>query len=200
MARSEKTAEKKRQILEAALECFELHGVEATTIDMIRQASGVSVGSLYHHFGNKESIAAAVYRQGMREFGDTARQYLAEAESLEDKVKALVYADVDWIADNPSWAKFVFHYRRVALQGDKKNEWAKDLNTFYKELINEFLSAYQDGSIKKLPFELYSPMIVGPVHEYARHWLAGRSKVPIKQHREIFAEMAWQGLKVDFES
>lgn len=197
MVRSEKTAEKKRQILEVALQCFEEHGVEATTIDMIRQASGVSVGSLYHHFGNKESIAAAVYIQGMRDFGDTVRRYLAEAETLEDRIKAVVYADVDWIAENPSWAKFVFHYRRLAMKGDKKQVWKNDLNVFYKEIVTQFLSAYQSGEIRKLPLELYSAIIIGPVHEYARHWLAGRYPSPIKNFRDVFADLAWQALKSD---
>lgn len=51
------TPARRATILKAALGCFIGQGVEATTIDDIRRASGSSIGSLYHHFGNKEGIA-----------------------------------------------------------------------------------------------------------------------------------------------
>ena len=56
MARSSR----KQEILQAALACFTEFGVEATTIEMIRDRSGASIGSLYHHFGNRERIIAAL--------------------------------------------------------------------------------------------------------------------------------------------
>ena len=57
MARSSR----KQEILQAALACFTEFGVEATTIEMIRDRSGASIGSVYHHFGNRERIIAALY-------------------------------------------------------------------------------------------------------------------------------------------
>ena len=64
-------------ILAAALDCFNQYGIEGTTIDMIRQQSNASVGSIYHHFGSKEDIAAALFIEGMRQF----------AQMLRDRVK-----------------------------------------------------------------------------------------------------------------
>ena len=46
---------RKDEILQAALACFATWR-DATTIEMIRDRSGASIGSLYHHFGNKERI------------------------------------------------------------------------------------------------------------------------------------------------
>jgi len=42
--------------LEAALELFSKQGYGATSMRTISEASGLSVGNLYHHFGSKESI------------------------------------------------------------------------------------------------------------------------------------------------
>ena len=61
MARSSR----KQEILQAALACFTEFGVEATTIEMIRDRSGASIGSLYHHFGNRERIIAVLYLEGI---------------------------------------------------------------------------------------------------------------------------------------
>ena len=51
--------DRKQAILEAALAAFLQKGVLATTIDDVRERSGASVGSIYHHYGSKEGIAAA---------------------------------------------------------------------------------------------------------------------------------------------
>src|SRR2546425_484894 len=55
-------------ILSAALGCFVRRGYTATTIEDIRRASGASVGSLYHHFGGKDRIAAALYVDGLARY------------------------------------------------------------------------------------------------------------------------------------
>ena len=74
---SSRSLQKKQQILQQALLCFSEHGVQGTTIDMIREATQTSVGSLYHHFGNKDAIAGALFIEGMRDFAELLKQYLA---------------------------------------------------------------------------------------------------------------------------
>ncbi len=59
-ARSETTVE---AILEAAAQIFERHGYAAGTTNRIAARAGVSIGSLYQYFPNKDAILVAlVYR------------------------------------------------------------------------------------------------------------------------------------------
>jgi AcrR family transcriptional regulator len=44
------------KVLDAALELFSTQGYGATSMRSISEASGLSVGNLYHHFGSKEAI------------------------------------------------------------------------------------------------------------------------------------------------
>lgn len=194
-----KTLEKKQRILNIALECFVKHGVESTTIEMIKDASGMSVGSLYHHFGNKDKIAAEVFIQGMNNFGQLTRQYLEDVSAnngtAEDFVKAIVYANVDWISDNPDWARFVFHHRSVIAKADSDKKLKQDINIFYKALKAWFKPFILKQEITHYPEEVIASLISGPTHDYARHWLAGRYSIPLKEYRETFAEAAWLILK-----
>ena len=48
-------------LLDAAEELFAEKGVEATTVVEIAERAGSSIGSLYHHFGDKETIQFAVF-------------------------------------------------------------------------------------------------------------------------------------------
>lgn len=199
-----KTEEKKRQILLVALRCFTDQGIAGTTIDMIREASGMSVGSLYHHFGNKDKIAAAVFIQGMREFAELLNSYLLEVENLaeldandkvEQGIKAIVYANIDWISTNPDWARYVFHHRSVVSTVESEDKLASDMQVFLLKIITWFKPYAQQGSLRPVSIELLSSLITGPCHDYARHWLAGRYTTPLSKQREEFALAAWNAVK-----
>ena len=56
----EHSRETVRVILEAAARIFEERGVAAATTDAIAERAGVSVGSLYQYFPNKESLLATL--------------------------------------------------------------------------------------------------------------------------------------------
>lgn len=199
---SKRGHEKKRQILQQALECFTRDGVEGTTIDMIREASGTSVGSLYHHFGNKDAIAAAVYIEGMRDFARVVKDHLTELSKqkktgdsqVEAGIKALVYANIDWINSQPDWARYVFQHRSIVKDKDDLN-LSDDQNHFFNLLKLWFEPHMKKGLLKDLPLELFNAYITGPVHFYARHWLAGRYIEPLSNYKEEFAEAAWDAVR-----
>src|SRR3954452_639361 len=70
LAASANNRDRRRAILDAALDAFEANGVLAATLDDIREGSGASIGSIYHHFGDKEGIASALYAQLLAEWQD----------------------------------------------------------------------------------------------------------------------------------
>src|SRR5271155_3057322 len=94
------------EVLAAALKCFNNFGPDATSIEMICQASGASVGSIYHYFGGKEDIATALYLEGRMAGEVLSLERLATARSAEDGVRALVTAFVDWVTANPELARY----------------------------------------------------------------------------------------------
>lgn len=54
---------RRQQILEAALECFRIHGFHAASMSIISKKAGMSVGHIYHYFENKEAIIGAIVEQ-----------------------------------------------------------------------------------------------------------------------------------------
>jgi AcrR family transcriptional regulator len=201
---------KKQQILQKALMCFTEQGVAGTTIEMICDATGTSVGSLYHHFGNKDAIMSAVYFEGLRDFGMLMKRYLNDLgseqvvteEHAQAGVKALVFANVDWISQQPQWAQYVFHHRpssKSAGKNDNKDasqeEFKSQGSAFSAYILNWFAPYIEAGLIQDFPKELLNAFITGPVHNYARHWLAGRREVALIEYRDAFAESAWLSIR-----
>ena len=186
---------RKQEILDAALHCFTENGIEATTIEMIRERSQASVGSMYHHFGNKESIAGALYVEALSEHHEYQQALLEKAQSAEEGVKAIAYAYIDWVAANPEKARFVLYSRSVLAKSEMAAELQERTRKHVTDVLAWFRTYIENGQLKKLPLECYGSLITGPAHDYARLWLSGRAKTDIKAYREIFADAAWNAVR-----
>jgi AcrR family transcriptional regulator len=185
----------KTEILASALQCFIENGVENTTIADIREHSGVSVGSIYHHFGNKDGIVAALFLTGVNDHSAQQEQALEHATNAEEGVKTIVCCYINWINENPDWARFVFRYRSL-VEHSAKTEQEKEQRKAHFSRLRDWFSPYiENQQIKKLPFEVYHALIIGPSQDFALRWLAGRTKTELVSHRELYAEAAWQAIK-----
>lgn len=186
---------RKEEILDAALACFTEHGVEATTVEMIRERANASVGSMYHHFGSKERIAAALYMTALAEHQAAQKQLLDLARTAEEGIKAIVFAYVDWISAHPEKARFLLYNRSAVNQGEMAEELRAQACSKRDEVLAVFAGWVEQGQMQKLPKEVYASLIVGAAHDYARLWLSGRAKTDIKAYREIFARAAWNAVR-----
>ena len=81
--RSQGTVE---DILSAAAQVFEKHGYAAGTTNRIAERAGVSIGTLYQYFPNKEAVAVALLEQHIidtnRYFHEWAGHIIAERHGL----------------------------------------------------------------------------------------------------------------------
>ena len=56
MQREEKSERSRRLVLDAALRLFSHQGFRGTSVREIAETAGVSIGNVYHHFPDKETI------------------------------------------------------------------------------------------------------------------------------------------------
>lgn len=61
---------RRRQVIEAAAECFRREGFRGTSIARISQAAGMSPGHIYHYFANKEMLVEAIAQQEESDFAE----------------------------------------------------------------------------------------------------------------------------------
>ncbi|MCR4510222.1 TetR/AcrR family transcriptional regulator [Pseudomonas sp. 32.2.56] len=186
---------RKDEILQAALACFTEVGVDGATIEMIRDRSEASIGSLYHHFGNKERIIAALYLAGTAEYAAMLEEGFATADSAEACVKLLVTSYVDWVVANPDWARFVLH-SRSRVEAGEMGEQLREANREHFQRIFAALSRYrEEGLFKAMPVDCFASVIIGPTHDLSRNWLAGRTQTQLADCRELLAQLAWDSVR-----
>jgi TetR/AcrR family transcriptional repressor of uid operon len=77
---------KRKQIVEAAIECFARRGFHATTTAEICAAAGMSPGNLFHYFDSKDAIIQAIAEEDQRE---TAAMF-AQLDAADNVLDALL--------------------------------------------------------------------------------------------------------------
>ncbi|MEE4254476.1 MAG: TetR/AcrR family transcriptional regulator, partial [Desulfuromusa sp.] len=76
------------QVICAARKLFVEKGYRGVAIPEIVKESGVSVGAIYLHFGNKEKLAETVYEKTLQQFMELFSAKLADKKSVQDKLRA----------------------------------------------------------------------------------------------------------------
>ncbi|MDZ4194983.1 TetR/AcrR family transcriptional regulator [Ectopseudomonas chengduensis] len=186
---------RKDEILQAALACFTEHGVDVTTIEMIRDRSGASIGSLYHHFGNKERVIAALYLAGTAQYAELLQRGFASAASAEACVKLLVTSYIDWVVANPDWARFILHSRGRVEAGEMGDALREANRQHFAQILTVLAEYRRQGLFKALPDDCFASVVIGPTHDLARNWLAGRTQSELGECRELLAQIAWESVK-----
>ncbi|WP_020406977.1 TetR/AcrR family transcriptional regulator [Hahella ganghwensis] len=72
------TASRREHLLQTALQLFNEHGFNATGIDRVQAASGVSKTTMYKHFKSKDELIQAVLELRQKEFDQWLRRRVDE--------------------------------------------------------------------------------------------------------------------------
>ena len=81
-------SEKRRQILDGAREVFRAKGYEGASMDAIAKAAGVSKGTLYVYFTNKDELFEQLITDEKQELAAALDAFQPTAESFRDNLRA----------------------------------------------------------------------------------------------------------------
>src|SRR5918912_3807367 len=76
-ARAERSADRRRQILEAAVKVFARHGFHSARVGDIAEEAGIAYGLVYHYFKSKEELLETIFR-------DTWTQMLERINEVQE--------------------------------------------------------------------------------------------------------------------
>lgn len=103
----ERKEARQRLILDAATKLFGTHGYHATTVPMIVAEAGISTGSFYMYFSNKEDVFNATLEEISREIArlvdDVNRLQPDPLKKIPDGADALF----QYFAENPKQARIL---------------------------------------------------------------------------------------------
>jgi len=195
METEEPTPSTPATILAAALASFGEHGFTGASIEDIRRRSGASVGSIYHHFGGKEQIAAALYVEALAGYGAGFRRALARNPGAEEGVRAAVRHHLRWVAQQPELARFLAD-RREAEVAVASEDAVRDLNRAVFGATRSWHERHvRAGVVRDVPLDLLYSILLGPAQEFARQWLTGRASTSLRRAQTELADAAWAAIR-----
>jgi AcrR family transcriptional regulator len=181
----------KRDILLSALACFNEHGLEPTTIDMIKAHCGTSVGNIYHHFGNKDGLVSALFFSALEDQTSLLEQHLEGAQTAREGVAAMIHSYVDWVTAQPELARFQYQARSAVAKGLRGEELTQRNRLRNRKIIDWLRVPERRQAFRDWPSELLPSLIIGQSESYCRTWLSGRVQASPYDYRDKLAEAAW---------
>src|SRR5215468_2236493 len=180
----------RRALLDEAVRTIQTHGVEHLTLRTVGVRLGVSRSALYRHFADKQSLLAAVGKEGFRKL----RQTIADAWEQNGRgragFQAMGKAYVQFAVAHPS------HYR-VMFGGfiesaPKCDHFVADAKAAFQVLVDALVEQQNAGDIRRDDPVLMARFIWAIVHGTAMLVIDGQ--LPGEAQREALEHYALERL------
>lgn len=163
-------------IVEAAAQLLVEDGFHKMSTNKIAKRAGVSIGSLYQYFSNKEAVVAAVIDNFAEEQMQVLARGLEGAEelSLLDAVKAAIRALIETKRSNPDLNRVLFQELPPIGQLNVYNDWS-DSAVALVHMTLELNRAQRE--LKPVDLELAAFVVVHACHGIIQAMVGQRSSL-----------------------
>lgn len=186
----------RRRALVAALALFDAQGVEATTIEQLREAADISTGSLYHHFGSREGLVLALYEDLLEQYRAAMTAALVRQSGIRELLDAFVTTHIGWAMQNPTAERFLSEHRHHRSLTDAEGQLQDETADFIRPLLRRIKPAIEAGILKPLPTELLLSLVLGPVQTWLRLHRTGSSKLDAGNAARKLSDLIWEAIAV----
>ena len=182
--------ERRRQLLDAALEVFVSQGYHAAAMDEIAERAGVSKPVLYQHFPGKLELYLALLDESVDTLVAKVRDALKSNPENKQRVAATFGAYFEYVGGQGQAYRLVF-------ESDLGNEPAvrarldrgqSECAAMVSQVVRE------DAGISADEAHLLSVGMVGMAQVTARYWLTSRDRIPREAAEQLVARLAWRGI------
>jgi len=182
--------ERRRQLLDAALEVFVSQGYHAAAMDEIAERAGVSKPVLYQYFPGKLELYLALLDESVDTLVETVRDALRSNADPKQRVAATFGAYFEYVGGQGQAYRLIF-------ESDLSNEPAvRDRLDLVQRQCAEMVSrtVKQDAGISDDEAHLLSVGMVGMAQVTARYWLSARDHIPREAAETLVARLASRGI------
>ena len=183
------------KVLDAALALYAAEGAGGLTMSALITRTGVSSGSLYHHFGSFDGLRAALYARCMGALLDEVAAALERSGTARSGVRALVEAYLGFTEGSRPAAHFVHASSYADFLPPNADRIAEAKAPRMARIAAWLRPHVEAGTVLPLPDPLTEMLVIGPVAETARRWLAGDPAVDLAVAARVLPERIWQSVR-----
>jgi AcrR family transcriptional regulator len=181
----------REQVLAAALRLFAGGGYFKTSVHDIQRAAGVSIGSIYHHFGDKEGIAAALYSD-LLERTDREVALIAEHHhSAQEACRAVVEMLFNMTESDPEAMGFILNAKHREFMPDQPPICSSGPFKRMRQMVADGIAA---GEIRPMDPVVAAACLFGGPLRLIHLRLDGVLKSPLHGELDVAWECAWRAV------
>jgi len=178
-------------ILSTALRLFVERGYFATSIHDIRRSANISIGSIYHHFDSKKSIARAIYDDLFSRMTTVIEEVAAPHKTTEGKCRAIIATLFALSETDPLTMHFVLNARHREFLPDALPICSTRPFEMMKDIIIDGIAF---GEVRQLDPVVASAVVFGGAIRLIHLALDGVLPRPITTYLEETVEAGWRGI------
>ncbi|MGQ4469798.1 TetR/AcrR family transcriptional regulator [Streptomyces violaceoruber] len=183
-------------LLDAALRVYADAGEQGLTVSAVTRASGVSLGSLYHHFGSIDGLVNALLTRWLGRLLGELADAVGDSHDARTGVRALVRAYLGFVQAHPDVSRLL-HSSRADQVGMEQGRELRDVQEArMPPLTSWVLRHVERGEIAPLSPALLESLLLGPVVGVSRRWLT-LGDVDLDEAARILPERIWRSISVD---
>jgi AcrR family transcriptional regulator len=187
-------ADTRERILAAALELFMAQSVERTSVAELCRRAGVSNGSFFHHFPNKEDVALEITLALRREYWDYVLAAMEPCADPMQGIEGVIRAAFAYQREFPD---------RYRLGRSDDTPWMRDNvqrvrddNAPYRGRAARWIAAHvAEGRLPLLLPEIYGAMLFGTPHWILRNTDSGSEPTDLKAAADQLVQSVRKALK-----
>lgn len=192
--------ERRRQLFDVALRLFAERGYEATTMDDVAEAAGVTKPLLYQHFSSKQALYVELVDSVAEDLLSSIGRATASAAGPRQQVEQGFAAYFDALVNHET--AFRLLYRRTP-RHEELGRALRRVEDAIAEAIDPLIAAGLDPEHRR--FLAYA--VVGMAEGVSRHWLRAQTAQPAAARENgagpedaqrlarRLADLAWAGLR-----
>jgi len=182
--------EKKRQILDAALQLFVENGFHGTSTAEIAKTAGVATGTLFHHFKTKQELINSLYLNTKEKMLLAVNEDYNAKKPFKINIKTLWLKFSYFAIENSDMFQFIliFHSSPYITSLTKEQ-----IETRFDDLIKFYKKGMECSEIKMVNDEMMLDYFWGTIFSTVNHFNKHPERLNEKNINFAF-ELFWDGI------
>lgn len=181
----------------AVLDIFSNADFHKANIRDVAKKAGVSFSTIYKHYGSKENLVFAFVDIWLGKLTDRISDHLQGIESLKEKMRKVMWLQLDYYERNPGLGRILFMTLPMAT-------WMADATFQQKKMIHLYLDVLKKGQQAgilndKVRAGVLLDFMLGMVQRSFVMWDNRGQQEGLAIQANVLFEMVWRGMTLPAE-
>lgn len=181
----------RQKILSATLSLFSKKGYFNTSVRDIARESGVSIGSIYHHFKDKEGIASAMYNNLLDRMITELSQIKASNNTAHDRCRGVIIFLFEMTEQEPEAMEFMLSSKHRDFLPHEKPVCSSAPFEMMRDLVKDGMVS---GEIQVMDLIVASSCLYGGSIRMIASRLDGLIDKPLPEFLDAIWSSSWKAV------